>query len=139
LHFYSRSFEEGTIGVDSFAQRWAGECAFAAPPASLVMRTIYKAAVTEMGGILLVPSWKGAKFLTWAFRDGRHLNGVFAANLQLIHMKALAWEISPKDRVGGSDLKFLVLGLNGVRCAGALESVSGKGRCFCRLFGKDCD
>jgi hypothetical protein len=115
-----------------------GECAFAAPPVSLVMRTIRKAAVTEMGGILLVPLWKGAKFWTWAFRDGRHLNGMFA-NLQLIRMKALAWEISPKDRAGGSDLQFLVLGLNGVRGAGALESVPGKGRCFRKLFGKDCD
>jgi hypothetical protein len=138
LRFYSRSFEESALGVDSFAQKWAGECAFAAPPVSLVMRTIRKAAVTEMGGILLVPLWKGAKFWTWAFRDGRHLNGMFA-NLQLIRMKALAWEISPKDRVGGSDLQFLVLGLNGVRGAGALESVPGKGRCFRKLFGKDCD
>jgi hypothetical protein len=102
------------------------------------MRTICKAAVTEMGGILLLPLCKGAKFWTWAFRDGRHLNGMFAS-LQLIRMKALAWEITPKDRVGGSDLQFLVLGLNGVRGAGALESVPGKDRCFRRLFGKDCD
>jgi hypothetical protein len=95
LRFYSRLFEEGALGVDSFAQKWAGERAFAAPPVSLVIRTIRKAAVTEMGGILLVPLWKGAKFWTWAFRDGRHLNGMFA-NLQLICMKALAWEISTK-------------------------------------------
>jgi hypothetical protein len=57
----------------------------------------------------------------------------------LIRMKALAWEISPKDRVGGSDLQFLVLGLNSVRGAGALESVSVKGRCCSKLFGKNCD
>jgi hypothetical protein len=43
--FYSRSWEMGTQGVDSFAQNWHRECAYVAPPVSLVMQTICKVAV----------------------------------------------------------------------------------------------
>jgi hypothetical protein len=56
--FYLRSFEDRTLGVDSFAQNWAGECAYAAPSVSFVMRTIQKAAMSNMSGVLLVPLWK---------------------------------------------------------------------------------
>jgi hypothetical protein len=53
--FYSRSWEMGNQGVDSFTQNWQGECAYAAPPVSLVMRTIRKVAFTVMSGILIIP------------------------------------------------------------------------------------
>jgi hypothetical protein len=35
--FYSRSWEIRTRGMDTFAQNWHGECAYVAPPVSLVM------------------------------------------------------------------------------------------------------
>jgi hypothetical protein len=38
--FYSRSAEDGSSGVDAFAQDWAGECALAAPPVFLIMRSL---------------------------------------------------------------------------------------------------
>jgi hypothetical protein len=136
--FYSRSHEEGTLGVDSFAQNWAGECAFAAPPVSLVMRTIRKAAVAKMNGILLVPLWKGAKFWTFAFRDGVHLNSNYA-EMYVVRMTTFAWEISRKDRIGGKELQFLVPVLRRERAgASDLESWPGKSRCFRILFNKTC-
>jgi hypothetical protein len=60
--FYARSFEEGTSDTDAFAQKWDGERAYAAPPVTLVMRTICKAAASNMSGLLLVPLLKGPKF-----------------------------------------------------------------------------
>jgi hypothetical protein len=53
-----------------------------------------------MNSVLLVPLWKGAKFWTFAYRDGVHLNGIFA-DMQLVSMQTLLWDISQKDRVGG--------------------------------------
>jgi hypothetical protein len=54
--FYTRSAEDGCLGVDAFAQNWAGECALAAPPVSLIMRTIRKAAATpRLRGVLVIP------------------------------------------------------------------------------------
>jgi hypothetical protein len=76
--FYSRSFECGNTGTVAFAQKWDGECAYAAPPVSFVMRTIRKAAVSKMCGVIIVPLWKGAKFWTYGYRDGVHLNALFA-------------------------------------------------------------
>jgi hypothetical protein len=87
--FYSRSWEMGTQGVDSFAQNWHGECAYAAPPVSLVMRTIRKVAITLMSGILILPLCKNAKFWTFAFRDGIHLNAMFDS-VQIVPMHTLA-------------------------------------------------
>jgi hypothetical protein len=98
--FYSRSFEDGTVGVDAFAQSWEGECAYIAPLVSLIMLTICKAALAKMNGILIVPLWKGAKFWTFAYRDGVHLNGLFA-EMHLVRMTTLSWDISPIDRTGG--------------------------------------
>jgi hypothetical protein len=73
--FYSRTFEKGSLGVDAFAHSWSGKCVFAAPPVSLVMRTIRKAGLAVgMTGILIIPLWKNAKFWTFTFRDGTHLN-----------------------------------------------------------------
>jgi hypothetical protein len=46
--FYSRSFERGNTGTDAFAQKLDGECAYAAPPVTFVMRAIRKAAVSKM-------------------------------------------------------------------------------------------
>jgi hypothetical protein len=119
--FYLRSFEDRTFGVDAFAQNWEGECAYVAPPLSLVTRTIRKAALAKMNGILIVPLWKGAKFWTFAYRDRVHLNGLFA-EMHLVRMTTVSWEISPKDRIGGKEM----------------QSLPGKGRCFRVLFGKDC-
>jgi hypothetical protein len=135
---YSRSHEEGTLGVESFAQNWADKCAFAAPPVSLVMRTIRKAAVAKMNGILLVPLWKGAKFWTFAFNNGFHLNSIFA-EMHVVRMTMFAWEISRKDRIGGKELQFLVLVLRRERAgASDLKSLPGKGRCFRIVFNKTC-
>jgi hypothetical protein len=67
--FYTRSWENGSAGVDAFSQSWSGKKAYAAPPVSLVMRTIRKMAITVMKGVLIIPLWKNAKFWTFAFRD----------------------------------------------------------------------
>jgi hypothetical protein len=103
--FYSRSWEIGTQGVDSFAQNWHGECAYVAPPVSLVMRTIRKIAITVMSGILIIPLWKNAKFWTFAFRDGIHLNSMFDS-VQIVRMHTLAWEFSKKDIIGRKEIQF---------------------------------
>jgi hypothetical protein len=135
--FYARTFEEGVLGVDFFAQSWAGKCAYAAPPVALVMRTIQKAAAENMAGALIIPLWKNARFRTFAFRDGTHLNEMFES-LQIVRMHTRAWEFSRRDAIGGKTIQFLVLRMcfgQGIR---ALESLPGKGRCFKRLFGRDC-
>jgi hypothetical protein len=72
------------------------------------MRTIRKAAIMSMSGVIIIPLWRGGKFLTYAYRDGRHLNEIFAS-MQIVRMQTLAWEISRKDRLGGKELQFLVL------------------------------
>jgi hypothetical protein len=136
--FYSRSWEMGTQGVDSFAQNWHGECAYVAPLVSLVMRTIRKVAVTVMYGILIIPLWKNAKFWTFAFRDGIHLNAMFDS-VQIVCMHTLAWEFSKKDIIGGKEIQFLVIKIGSVRGLQALESQSGKNRCFRALFGRACE
>jgi hypothetical protein len=136
--FYSRSWEMGTQGVDSFAQNWHGECAYAAPPVSLVMRTIRKVAITVMSGILIIPLWKNAKFWTFAFRDGIHLNAMFDS-VQIVRMRTLAWEFSKKDIIGGKEIQFLVIKIGSVRGPQALESQPGKNRCFKALFGRVCE
>jgi hypothetical protein len=53
--FYSRSFESGSLGVDAFAQNWEFECAYAAPPVTLEMHTIRKAALVDLSGVLIIP------------------------------------------------------------------------------------
>jgi hypothetical protein len=104
--FYTQSAEEGSCGVDAFAKRWEGERVYAAPPVSLVLRTIRKAANIILGGVLIVPLWKSANYWTFTFDDGRHLNRVFAG-MQIVHMCALAWEITARDSLGGHELQFL--------------------------------
>jgi hypothetical protein len=87
--FYSRSWEIGTQGVDSFAQNLHGECAYVPPPpVSLVMQTIRKIAITVMSVILIIPLWKNAKFWTFAFRNGIHLNSMFDS-VQIVRMHTL--------------------------------------------------
>jgi hypothetical protein len=135
--FYSRSFEEGALGVDAFAQEWSGESVFAAPSVSLVMRTIRKAAVVQLAGALIIPLWKNAKFWNFAFRDGTHLNAMFGS-VQIVRMHTLVWEFSKKDVIGGKELQFLVMLFDGLKGSQALESLPGKNRCFKRLFGRDC-
>jgi hypothetical protein len=131
--FYSRSWEMGNQGVDSFAQNWQGECAYAAPPVSLVMRTICKVAITVMSGILIIPLWKNAKFWTFTFRDGIHLNAMFDS-VQIVRMHTLAWEFSKKDVIGGKEIRFLAIKIGSVRGPQALESQSGKNICFCNII-----
>jgi hypothetical protein len=106
--FYARTFEEGALGVDSFAQSWAGECAYAAPPVALVMRTIRRAAAENMAGALIIPLWKNARFWTYAFCDSTHLNEMFES-LQIVRMHTRAWELSRRDVIGGKEIQFLVL------------------------------
>jgi hypothetical protein len=128
----------GTQGVDSFTQNWQGERAYAAPPVSLVMRTIRKVAITVMSGILIIPLWKNAKFWTFAFRDGIHSNAMFES-VQIMRMHTLAWEFLKKDIIGGKEIQFLVIKIGSVRGPQALESQPGKGRCFTTLFGRSCE
>jgi hypothetical protein len=135
--FYSRSFEEGELGVDAFAQDWSGESVYTAPPVSLVMRTIRKAAVVQLAGALIIPLWKNAKFWNFAFRDGTHLNAMFGS-VQIVRMHNMAWEFSKKDVIGGKELQFLVMPFDGLKGSQALESLPGKNRCFKRLFGRYC-
>jgi hypothetical protein len=145
VRLYARSFESGALGVDCFAQKWAGECVYAATPVSLIMRTIRKAAISvNINGSLLVPLWKGAKFWTFAYRDGVHLNGIFA-DMQLVRMRTLSWDISRKDRVGAKICIFCcfvlarfaknsIWNLCLVR-ADVSDSFSGKNAlCVCRLL-----
>jgi hypothetical protein len=136
--FYSRSWEMGTQGVDSFTQNWQGECAYAAPPVSLVMRTIRKVAITVMSGILIIPLWKNAKCWTFALRDGIHLNAMFES-VQIVRMHTLAWEFLKKNIIGGKEIQFLVIKIGSVRGPQALESQTGKDICFRTLFGRSCE
>jgi hypothetical protein len=53
------------------------------------LRTIRKIAITQMSGVLIIPLWKNAKFCTFGFRDGVHLNAMFE-NVQLLRMHTLA-------------------------------------------------
>jgi hypothetical protein len=135
--FYSRSWEEGSAGVDAFAWDWAGECIYAAPPVTLVLRLIRKAAASACSGVLIIPLWKNAKFWTFCFRDGAHLNSMFES-VQIVRMHTLSWELSKKDLIGGKEMQFLVFKIGVERGAQALESLPGKGRCFKHLFGRDC-
>lgn len=59
--------------------------------------------------------------------------------MHVVGMKVNAWEISPKDRIGRKDMQFLVLVIGVERGPGDSESIPGKGRCFCALFGKECE
>jgi hypothetical protein len=136
--FYSRSWEEWSLGVDAFAQNWEGEQAYAAPLVSLVLRTIRKIAITQMSGFLIIPLWKNALFWTFGFRDGVHLNAMFE-NVQIVRMHTFAWEFSKKDIIGGKEIQFIVIKIGSVRGPQALESLPGVGRCFRLLFGKDCN
>jgi hypothetical protein len=86
--FYSRSSEEGALGVDAFAQNWSGESEYAAPPVSLVMSTIRKAAVFQLAGALIILLWKNAKFWKFAFCNGTHLNAMFGS-VQIVCMHTL--------------------------------------------------
>jgi hypothetical protein len=98
--FSSRTFEGGSLGVDAFAHSWVGECVFAAPLMSLVMRTICKAAsAMGMTGILIIPLWKNAEFWTFAFRDGAHLNQMFES-VQIVRLHTFAWEFARIDMIG---------------------------------------
>jgi hypothetical protein len=58
-----------------------------------------------MSGILIIPLWKNAKFWTFAFRDGIHLNSMFDS-VQIVRMHTLAWEFSKKDIIGEKKYNF---------------------------------
>jgi hypothetical protein len=135
--FYTRSWEKGSAGVDAFSQSWSGEKAYTDPPVSLVMRTIRKMAITVMKGVLIIPLWKNAKFWTFAFLDGIHLNAMFDL-VQIVRMHTRAWKFSKKDIIGGKEIQFLVFDLGNVRGEQSLELLLGTGRCFQHLFSRDC-
>jgi hypothetical protein len=137
FRFYTWSFEKEMLGVDAFAQVWAGECVYAAPPISLVMRTIRKAVLTGLQGVLIIPLWKSVKFWTFAFKDGIHLNGLFSS-MQVVRMRATSWEFLRKDMIGGKEMQFLALRFAEKHGIEAQESVLDRGRCFKMLFGKGC-
>jgi hypothetical protein len=86
-----------------------------------------------MSGIL-----KNAKFWTFAFWDGILLNSMFES-VQIVAMHTLAWEFSKKDIIGWKEIQFLVIKIGSVRGIQALESQSGKNRCFRALFGRVCE
>jgi hypothetical protein len=65
--FYSRSFEKGKYNTDALAQKWDGECIYAAPSVTLIMCMIRKIVISELNGVIIFPLWKGAKFWTYAF------------------------------------------------------------------------
>jgi hypothetical protein len=109
-----------------------------APPVYLVMRTIRNVAITVMSGILIIPLWKNAKFWTFAFRDGIHLNSM-CESVQIVRMHTLAWEFSKKDIIGGKEIQLLVIKIGSVRGIQALESQSGKNKCFRALFVRVCE
>jgi hypothetical protein len=100
LDFITGLSKKGSLGVDAFAHSWSGECVFAAPHVSLVVRTIRKAA-SAMGmiGILIISLWKNAKFWTFAFKDGTHLNQMFES-VQIVGLHTFAWEFARKDVIG---------------------------------------
>jgi hypothetical protein len=77
--FYSRSSEEGALGVDVFAQNWSGESVYVAPSVSSVMRTIRKAVAVQLSGALIILLWKNARFWNFVFCDGTHLNAMFGS------------------------------------------------------------
>jgi hypothetical protein len=91
-----------------------------------------------MRWVITVPLWNGAKFWTYGYRNGVHLNGLFS-EMHVVPMGAYVWEISQRDMVGGKELQFLVLVLATTCDSSVLESVTGEGRCFRKLFGKTCD
>jgi hypothetical protein len=91
-----------------------------------------------MSGVLIIPLWKNAKFWTFAFRDGIHLNSMFDS-VQIMRMHTLAWEFSKKDVIGGKEIQFLVIKIESVRGLQALESQPVKNRCFRALFGRGCE
>jgi hypothetical protein len=103
--FFTRLFKEGNSGVDCFSQDWTGKCIYAAPPVLLVLRTIRKAATSVMSGVLLIPLWKNARFWTFAFRDGVHLN-VMLEHVKIVRMHKLAWEFGKKDLINGKRFNF---------------------------------
>jgi hypothetical protein len=60
-------------------------------------------------------------------------------SVQIVRMHTLAWEFSKKDIIGGKEIQFLAIKIGSVRGPQALESQSGKNRCFKTLFGRDCE
>jgi hypothetical protein len=79
------------------------------------------AATPRLRGALVIPLWKTAKFWTFAYRDGVHLNGLFA-KMQIVRMKTTAWELLRKDIIGGKEIQFLVLRFSGKVGVEPLES-----------------
>jgi hypothetical protein len=76
--------------------------------------SIRKIAITAISGVLIIPLWKNAKFWTFAFRDGIHLNSMFDS-VQIVRMHTLAWEFSKKDVIGGKENQLLVIKIGSVR------------------------
>jgi hypothetical protein len=72
------------------------------------MRTIRKASVVQLSGVLIIPLWKNAKFWNFAFCDGTHLNAMFGS-VQIVCMHTLAWEFSKKYVIVGKELQLLVM------------------------------
>jgi hypothetical protein len=105
---------------------------------SLVMRTIRKAALVKLSGLLILPLWKNSKFWTYAFRDGIHLNAMFDS-VQIVRMHARAWELIRRDAVGGREIQFLCMKFGRSHGSDALESLKGPKRCFRGLYGKVCE
>jgi hypothetical protein len=136
--FFTYSFCKGAAGTDAFARSWDSECAYVAPPVSLVVRVIKKISMTKMSGVLLIPLWKGARFWTKAFPDGAHLASIFSG-FETRRLHTSAWDTSKKDMLGGRNVNFLILGIESDGRGVIQESISGR-RCFRRrVAGTECD
>jgi hypothetical protein len=134
--FFSYSYSELCSGVDAMVHSWSGEVVYCAPPISMILRVVRKLEKSRAKGVLLVPLWRGAKFWLHAFPDGRHLSGLFT-EMKKMRIRTESWSVSPKDCFGGKLVYFLALRIQGTGI-GFQESVVAKGRCFSRLFDKDC-
>jgi hypothetical protein len=138
--FYCLTFETGCAGVDAFAHDWSGEQGYVAPPVLLICRVMRKISVSPAcKGILIVPLWHSARFWTAAFKDGRHLNGLFAL-MRCVRLETLAWDTSLTAHVaiGGKSLQFLALGFNSSMRTSHFESISSPERCIRCLFTGQC-
>jgi hypothetical protein len=129
---------EGDTRNRRLCSELAGRVRLCNPPVSVVMRTIRKAALVKLSGLLIIPLWKNSKFWTYAFRDGIHLNEMFDS-VQIVRMHASAWELVQKGAVRGREIQLLCMKFGRSHGSDALESLKGPKKCFRGLFGKVCE
>jgi hypothetical protein len=77
--FYSNFYSEGTNGIDAFCHSWDGETAWICPPINQVYRTIRRIRKSKMSGLLYVPDWQTADFLSEIFNSQGKLQWPFTS------------------------------------------------------------